>query len=84
MGEAVKDMTVPCNGSGRQAIELLIEEEACLLPVFHVDRVADAVFHNACRRRLCLRIEERRIKESLELFHAFQFPDLHVISFING
>ena len=46
VGEAVQHLCPPAEGLDGQAVELLVEEEAGLLPLGHIDQVADAVFHD--------------------------------------
>ena len=78
MGEAVQDPGAFAEAVDRSSVVLLIEEEACLLAVFHVDYVADAVLGD-----LHFGIEGRRQK-ALFAGEALELADLGVASLIDS
>ena len=81
--EAVEDTAPLPDLRRREAIEFLVKEEARLLPVLHVNRIANAVLHDIHPCLLCRRIQQRRAIEALVLLHPLQLTDLDIISFID-
>ena len=84
MGEAVQDTTTLANLRRCETIEFLVKEETRLLPVLHVNRIADAVLHDIHPCLLCRRIQQRGAIEALVLLHPLQLTDLDIISFIDA
>ena len=84
MGEAVEDMATLADLRCSETIEFLVKEETRLLPVLHVNRIADAILHDIHQCLLCRRIQQRGAIEALVLLHPLQLTDLDIISFIGA
>ena len=82
MSEAVQDMFADSDFGDSQAVVFLIQEEACLLAIFDVYVIKDAVFVD-CRQNAARLRQEVRFIPAFILFHAIQFADFDVISFVN-
>ena len=82
--EAVEDMATLADLRCSETIEFLVKEEARLLPVLYIDRIADAVLHDIHPCLLCRRIQQRGTIEALVLLHPLQLTDLDIISFIDA
>ena len=82
--EAVEDTAPLPDLRCSETIEFLVKEEARLLPVLYVNRIADAVLHDIHPCLLCRRIQQRRAIEALVLLHPLQLTDLDIISFIDA
>ncbi len=84
MGEAVEDMAPLPDLRCCETIEFLVKEEACLLPILYIDRIADTVLHDIHPCLLCRRIQQRGAIEALVLLHPLQLTDLDIIPFIDA
>ena len=83
MGKAVEDVLSGGNLGDGQAVVFLIQEEARLLAVFDVDIIADAIFFDSRDDTARFRKEVGFIPAFI-LFHAVQFADFDVVSFIDA
>ena len=77
MGETVQHFFAFAEALHSQTVVFLVQEEAGLLPVFHIHQIAHAVFQN-----LYFRVK-RLSDKSFQTFHSFLLPDFGVAPFID-
>ena len=83
VGEAVQNLFAFSNFSNSLAIVLLVEEETCLLSIFHINSVTDTVFVDFSSSG-AFRVKQVRFKEAFIFFHTFQTTNLHIVTFVQA
>ena len=84
VGEAVQHVFPGTDPGHRQPVVFLVQEIASLLAVHHVHPVFQAIFRDDGHQVFFRQGAAGDIRDALALRQAFQFPDLHIIPFVDA